>query len=173
MTDKNIVVAHFESRTLKDYVIDPDHYGRTESSEFEQAKKRLREDGHYLCYICGTTENLQVHHRGLEYMFSNIGDMAKVKEFVEEWDVYGYGRLLKNRPIESKDDIRNQMVLCQKHHTGVDHENDGTGTGIHNMTFSSWIIQKLCLEGANPVPQAGETGEQALKRVTENERKGE
>jgi hypothetical protein len=171
MKENHIVVAHIESRTIKDFVIDPDHGQRSESEVFRKAKQRLKEDGHFKCYICGSTEHLQVHHRASEYMFKNITDYDKLKEFCEEWDLYGYGRLLKNQPINTVDDIRCQMVLCQKHHTGVDHENNKTGTGIHDLTFPSWIIQKLCLEGANPIPQDGETGEQALKRVIEHERK--
>jgi hypothetical protein len=168
---ENITKIHVESRTIKDFVIDPDHHERTESEEFRATKKRLKEDGHYHCYICGSTENLQVHHRALEYMFTNVADFDKVKEFCEEWDIYGYGKLLKNKPFVSQDDIRNQMVLCQKHHTGEDHENGNTGTGIHSLTFSSWIIQKLCKDGANPVPQSGETGEVAMERVREHESK--
>ncbi len=164
-----MTAEHMEMRTLKDWVVDPDHADRTTSAEFRASVERLKEDGHYKCYICGGTDSLQVHHRALEYMFTNVGDLSKVKDFCEEWDLYGYGRLLKERPMLSKDDIRNQMVLCQKHHTGVDHEDGGSGTGIHEMTFSSWIIQKLCLDGADPVPQSGETLEQAQERVKEHE----
>ncbi|MCL6442091.1 MAG: hypothetical protein K6T83_01270 [Alicyclobacillus sp.] len=160
---------HIEQRTIHDIVIDPDHSDRTESEVFRKAKERLKEDGHYRCYICGTTNDLQVHHRAAEYMFNNIVDFDKLKEFCEEWDLYGYGRLLKAQPITTVDDIRNQMVLCRTHHTGVDHDDGNSGTGIHNMTFSSWIIQKLAKDGCNPVPQPGETAETAEKRVKEGE----
>jgi hypothetical protein len=162
---------HMESRTLHDMVIDPDHADRTTSAEFEASVSRLKEDEHYKCWVCGGSDNLQVHHRAVEYMYANIANYDLAKEFLEEWDVYGYGKLLKNRPMLSKDDIRNQMVLCQEHHTGVDQENNKTGTGIHDLTFSSWVIQKLALAGANPVPQKGETWQQALSRVKANERK--
>ena len=161
---------HEEHRTLKDFAVDPDHEQRTESAEFRAAKKRLHEDGHMRCYTCGSTENLQVHHRACEYMFAGVVDYDKLKAFCEEWDVYGYGRLLKARPITSPDDIRNQMVLCQAHHTGVDHEDGGGGTGIHSVTFPTWIIQKLALDGANPVPQQGETFAAAAARVAKHER---
>lgn len=163
---------HDEHRALTDIVVDPDHEARTESAEFRAAKKRLKEDGHYKCYICGTTEGLQVHHRACEYMFENIVDFDKLKEFVEEWDIYGYGRLLKAKPITSADDIRNQMVLCQEHHTGVDKNDGGGATGIHYLPFPEWIIQKLALDGANPVPQKGETIAQAETRVKAHERQG-
>lgn len=157
------VREHVEHKTITEVLIDPDHANRKESAEFRKAKERLREDGHYSCYVCGSTNDLQVHHRAAEWMFNNVVDFAKLKEFCEEWDVYGYGRLLKARPIESVDDIRNQMVLCRVHHTG-------TGTGIHEMTFPAWVIQKLAKEGANPIPQPGETVEQVEEEVKEHER---
>jgi hypothetical protein len=76
--------------------------------------------------------------------------MDLLKEFLEEWDVYGYGRLLKNQPLTSTDDVRNMMALCQEHHTGGD--DDGSANGIHNITFSAWIAQKLAKKGMSPVP---------------------
>lgn len=171
---KDITKIHIEKKTLHSFVIDPDHYERKESSTFRKAKDRLKEDGHYTCYICGATEELQVHHRAGEYMFENIIDYDLLKAFCEEWDVYGYGRLLKNQPITTVDDIRNSMVLCQDHHTGTSDGNgtgNSIGTGIHQMDFPSWIIQKLAIKGANPVPQDGETTEEAMARVKAHERK--
>ncbi|WP_035350825.1 hypothetical protein [Fictibacillus gelatini] len=159
---------HIITRHLKEVVIVPEHVERTESAEFRKSKKRLKEDGHYRCWMCGSQENLHVHHVGLEWSLANIGDFAKLKEFLEMFDVYGYGRLLKNQPITSVDDIRNMMVLCQEHHTGVNHENGGSGTGIHEITFPIWLIQKLAKDGVHAVPQAGETLQEAEKTVKEH-----
>lgn len=160
---------HIEARTIKDIVIDPDHAERTESSTFAAAKKRLKEDGHFQCWICGSTDNLQVHHFAAEFMFENIADLDKVKVFVEEFDVYGYGRLMKNQPVVSIEEPRCLMVLCQSHHTGVDHADGNSGTGIHSLTFPSWIIQKLARDGANPIPQPGETEAQTEAEVKAKE----
>lgn len=160
---------HIEAKTIRDIVIDPDHAARTESAVFAEAKKRLKADGHYKCWICGSTDNLQVHHFAAEYMFATIADLDKVKEFVEEFDVYGYGRLLKSQPIVSIEEVRCLMVLCQTHHTGVDHEDGNSGTGIHSLTFPSWIIQKLAKNGCNPIPQPGETEAQTEEAVKESE----
>lgn len=166
-----MTTEHLEERTIKDFAVDPDHADRKESPEFRRSKRRLKADGHYKCYICGSTENIQVHHRGAEWMFENIVDFDKLKDFLEEWDVYGYGRLLKHKPITTVDDIRNQLCLCQSEHTGVNHEDGGGGTGVHSLTFNSWIMQKLALPGANPIPQKGETFAQALERIKKFERK--
>lgn len=159
------VPEHEIGRVLHDDVIDPSHADRTESPAFEAAKKRLHEDGHYQCWICSTTTDLQVHHFLAEYMFKDLVDFGVMKDVAEALDVYGYGRLLKNVPITDPEDIRCFMVLCQPHHTGVDHGDGGSGTGIHEMTFPSWIMQKLAQKGLDPIPQPGETFVDMLKRL--------
>ena len=161
---------HEETRHILVRIVDPDHAERKESKLFRNAKRRLKVDGHFSCYICGAMEQLQVHHRAAEYMFQNVVDFEKLKNFVEEWDIYGYGRLLKNQPITSVDDIRNQMVLCQTHHIAIDHEAGGSATGIHFLPFPEWIMQKLALPSADPVPQPGETFQAAEARVKAHER---
>jgi hypothetical protein len=166
-----ILPAQAEVHTIHLVDIDPDRGEREESAEFRAAKDRLKEDGHYKCYICSGTDNLQSHHRGAEYKFRNITDFELLKQHCEEWDIYGYGRLLKNKPITTVDDIRCQMILCQEHHTGVDHEDGSGAIGIHFAPFPEWIMQKLCLPGCNPIPQKGETIEQAIARVKANQRK--
>lgn len=148
--EERIVQQHKTVRHLTEVVITPDHVERKESAMFRASKKRLKEDGHYQCYVCGSTETLQVHHYGGEWSLENVTDMDKLKAFLEEWDVYGYGKLLKNKPLTSVDDIRNMMVLCQEHHTGG--MTDGSANGIHNITFPAWISQKLTKTGAVTVP---------------------
>ena len=163
------VQEHAQTRTLHEVVITPDHVQRTESAEFRASKERLHADGHYKCWVCGTTDNLQVHHFGIEWSLAGIADWEKVKAFVEEWDPYGYGRLLRNQPMASADDVRNMLVLCQEHHTGVDHADNDSGTGIHSLTFPVWIVQKLARAGADPVPQAAETEAQTMSDVKAKE----
>lgn len=156
------VAAHIITRMITETVIDPSHVQRTESEEFRHTKARLRQDGHYCCWVCGTTDSIQIHHRAAEWMFAGDVDYALLKEFCEEWDCYGYGRLLRAQPIATVDDVRNAMALCQSHHTGVDHADGSSGTGIHEMTFPAWVMQRLAKKGDDPVPQAGETAAQVL-----------
>lgn len=160
---------HIESKTIHDVAIDPDHANRTESETFRKAKERLKQDGHYKCWICGTDKDIQIHHFVAEYMFENIADLDKAKEVAETFDIYGYGKLLKNQPLESIEDVRCLMALCQTHHTGVDHQDGNSGTGIHSLTFPSWIIQRVAKDGANPIPQPRETIEQAKSEVASHE----
>lgn len=163
------VKAHIESRIIHDIVVDPEHAERTESEIFRKSKERLKDDGHYHCWICGTDKDLQVHHFAVEYMHQELADLNKVKEFVEAFDPYGYGRLLRNQPITSVEEVRCLLVLCQAHHTGVDHEDGNSGTGIHSTTFPTWLIQKLAKDGMNPVPQPGESSNDTLTEVEKSE----
>ncbi len=164
----SVVPEHVMPRTLRELVIVPDHAKRTPSEDFRKAKERLQEDGHYRCWVCGATENLHVHHFGIEWSLAHFADWKKVKDFCGEWDPYGYGRLLKNVPMTSPDDIRNLLVLCEPHHIGVDHANDNSGIGIHEITFPVFLIQKLAKDGIDAVPQNGETLQQAEETVKQN-----
>ncbi len=165
----DVTPEHAIMRNLKEIVITPEHVKRSESEEFRRSKERLRADGHYACWVCGAADDLQVHHYGLEWSLANIADWDKVKAFCEEWDPYGYGRLLRNTPMTSPDDIRNLLVLCADHHTGVDHADGGSGTGIHEITFPVFLIQKLAKTGVHAVPQAMESVAEAERNVQMNE----
>lgn len=159
------IKTHEEEKHIIECIIIPKHNERKESYQFRQSKKRLKEDGHYYCYICGISKKLQVHHYVCEWSLEKEVDFDKLKSFCEEWDVYGYGKLLKNTPITSVDDVRNCMVLCQKHHTGVNVTNENSGVGVHSLTFSAWIMQKISKQGYNPIPQDGETSNQLLEAI--------
>jgi hypothetical protein len=161
-----MVDEHPQVHTLKEIVITPAHADRTESPEFRKSVQRLKDDGHYKCWLSGRTDNLQVHHVFAEWSLQSVVDYDKLKSMCEEWDPYGYGRLMKNIPMTTVDDVRNMLVLNQEFHTGVDSADGGTGIGIHEITFPVWIIQKVCQEGKNPVPQANES----LEKVEDREK---
>ena len=156
-----MIEAHEMKRTLTEIVIDPSHVDRTESPEFRRSKERLKEDGHYKCYICGTAEGIQVHHLG-EYCFANVIDFGKLKQFCEDFDPYGYGKLLKNKSMSGVDEVRNCLCLCREHHIEK-------GTGVHELTMPIWLIQKLAKSGEDPVPQNGESAGQVLEEVEASE----
>lgn len=142
----DFVSSHKVERTIKEIVIYPEHVKRTESDEFHESKERLKADGHYQCYICGCQEKLEAHHYGCEWALEQDCDFDKLKQFCEEFDPYGYGYLLRNKPISSVDDVRNLLVLCERHHRAPE-------DGIHECTFPVWIMQKLARQGTDPVPE--------------------
>ena len=170
------VAEHIEIINLKDIVITPAHSDRTASPEFERSVSRLKADGHYVCWVTGLKDgdkypdgeivNLQVHHLGCEWSLQGFVDYDKLKTFLETFDVYGYGRLMKNIPLTSVDDVRNMMVIGQRHHTGVN-KTANNATGIHELVFPMWIIQAMAKQNEDPVPQGGETIEIAEQRIGE------
>jgi len=159
------VEAHEMTKHFTETVIIPEHIDRVESPDFRHSKERLKADGHYRCYICGTEENIQIHHLGCEWSLQNVCDFTKLKQFLLEFDVYGYSRLLKNTDIKNADDVRNMLALCFQHHVSGD--KDGAANGIHNVTFPTFIMQKLCLDKENVVPQDGENPDKVLEEFKE------
>ena len=146
-------------QTLHELVVLPEREERSTSKEFIESKKRLKKDGHWKCWICNSEEHLEVHHYGCEYSLRDDCLFDKLKEYCELFDVYGYGKLLKDTPLNSVDDIRNCMVLCREHHLSSD--SDGVANGIHNITDPIWISQKIC---KNTVPDNTEE----LEKIIEN-----
>ena len=132
-----MTTEHTVRRNITEIVIYPEHADRTISPDFRKCVERLKDDGHYKCWVTGATDNLQVHHLGCEYSLAVDCDFDKLKEFCESWDPYGYGRLLRNIPMTTVDDIRNMLVLSRKVHIEA-------GTGIHETTFPIWISQFTC-----------------------------
>lgn len=158
------VKEHIITRHLLSASVDPAHAHRRNTPGFRATKRRLKADGHWRCNVCGTTDQLEVHHR-IEYHWAPIVDCAKLKTWCEANDLYGYGRLLQHQPITSIDDVRNMRVLCRAHHVGIDSADGGTGVGIHTTDSPTFEIQAVCLDGLNPVPQPGEKIADVLKRL--------
>lgn len=152
------VAEHEITRTITEAYIDPAHAERAESPEFRAAKKRLKEDGHHVCYVCGSTKRIQIHHYFSEWMFDEIVSFDKLKKAAEHFDIYGYGKLLQHRPITTVDDIRNLMALCIVHHIEK-------GTGIHELTYPTWQMQYLCKDGLDPIPETQKAVAKAMARL--------
>jgi hypothetical protein len=143
-----VTAPHKISRTFAEVEIVPGHQPRKESKEFRDNKKRLVADGHGGCWVGqGCSGGCQTHHYGIEWSLWDDVDPALLQEFLLEWDVYGYSKVLRGKPITGPDDIRNLMNLCEHHHIA-------SGFGIHFMTFPLWISQKIALSGKDPIVKA-------------------
>ena len=108
---------------------------RVESELFKDNKKRLKREQKG-CLICGSTEDLEVHHFICAYAMQKEVDYTLLKAMCERFDVYGYASAMQEEPIQSVDDIRNLVLLCEGHHKRADH-------GIHNVPFGNWIMQSV------------------------------
>lgn len=139
MTSKHIV-----KKMISEIMYYPEHDKRHETEEYRKSREELVSK--YGCYVCGTKEDLEAHHYGCEYSEWNACSADKLKDFLMTFDVYGYSATLKDKPIESVDDIRNLMVLCSRHHRHKRH-------GIHAMTFPFWIMQYVKKDSFHLIPK--------------------
>jgi hypothetical protein len=166
MKELREVAEHIQHDTVEEYAFYPEHEGRKESHEFKESKKRLKEDGYYKCWICDSTEKLESHHI-LEWAFSNDIDLQKAQEMLKILDFYGYSNSneFQDKSIESLDDVRNQLILCEKHHR---HKL----CGIHHITFPFFISQKCTKEGVQTIPQSEDELKDEIKKLEDDSMKG-
>jgi len=134
-------MSHEESRTIHEFIEYPDHAKRTESSEFRANKRRLVQQLDIGCWICGSKDAREVHHIH-EWSLWDALDPEKVLNSLHAFDPYGYTHTAGDKAIESPDDIRNLVVLCEAHHRGVD-------MGAHDLTMPVWFPQRAVKDGVS------------------------
>lgn len=143
---------HELKETLEVEVNTPGHPPRTTSSLFKRSKKALFTLSTALsfhppmgrCFICNKTqeelgEPLEAHHFQIEWSFGDgpiDWDLVKEDNPNFDWDSFD-----PNDPYKFVDNMTAQgVLLCKKHHTGK-------GTGIHNIPFGLWIMQRYLKAG--------------------------
>lgn len=132
-------MSHIVSRTIQEFIAYPDHAKRTESAEFRANKRRLVTQLDAPCWTCSSREGREVHHIH-EWSLWEALDPKKVLDTLHAFDPYGYTHAAGDKPIESPDDIRNLVVLCEKCHRG---ENQG----VHDLTMPIWVAQRAVKDG--------------------------
>ena len=130
---------HEVKRTIHEDIEYPDHEKRTESSEFNRNKRLMVKQLDLPCWICGSKDAREVHHIHEWSLWAAL-DQDKVLSSLHAFDPYGYTHTAGDKPIESPDDIRNLVVLCEMHHRG---EN----TGVHDLTMPIFFPQRAVKEG--------------------------
>ena len=131
--------SHDEKHTFTEFIDYPAHETRTESAEFRANKRRLVKQLDIGCWICGSKESREVHHIH-EWSLWNALDPEKVLNSLHAFDPYGYTHAGGEKPIESPDDLRNLVVICEVHHRGI-------GTGVHALTMPIWLPQRAVKKG--------------------------
>jgi hypothetical protein len=107
----------------------PDHPPRTESALFRKTKKHYHDAG-ATCFICGTADNIEIHHVVIEWAFAGAVDWDKLKADHPDFDWASY-----KEPTDFIDSIYNTIPLCAKHHRAPNH-------GVHHEPYPNWLIQK-------------------------------
>lgn len=126
---------HEQKQTLTVDVFIPDHPDRTTTPIFAATRRKLIEHNpDACCYICGTKDNLELHHEVIEWCDSSAVNWDKVKYLVPEfpWETFD-----QDNPETFIDSEWNaKLVLCRKHHIMPDH-------GIHMLPKPLWLLQKI------------------------------
>ena len=131
--------SHLENKTLTEHIEYPGHEPRTTSSMFRTNRHILIERLGLGCWVCGSKQNLEAHH-WFEWSLWPKLDPAKVLLVLRMIDFYGFAHHKADQPVESPDDIRNLVVLCEAHHRQPE-------MGIHCLEFPIWLPQRAVKEG--------------------------
>lgn len=137
-------MTHLHKETFTEVLEIPDHEKRTTSNLFKKNREHLVDELGKGCWVCGSKEDLEVHHYLVEWSLFNDCDCAKLTELSKVFDAYGFGKLMETE-IDNPDDIRNLMVLCKHHHREPNN-------GVHEVTFPTWIAQKIAKDGVDLTP---------------------
>ncbi|HEX7911815.1 MAG TPA: hypothetical protein VF534_27490 [Paraburkholderia sp.] len=150
MTD--VTQIHEEKETLTVDVNIPGHEPRTTTALFSKSKAALKASQHPpRCWICGRTEAelgapLEAHHNGVERSFAEgeiDWDRVKADFPHHDWSTFDPAN-----PYTFVDDMSptgQGLLLCKQHHTGRD-------SGIHNLAYPLWILQRYLKDGAQFSP---------------------
>jgi hypothetical protein len=141
-TVEKVTAAHVEVVHLifQQYV--PSHGTRKNDPHyavFEAARARLKAAGKLVCWRCGSTKNIQIHHRLVEWCSANAVDFEKF--------YHRYPELMAECTQEAFEDaIESEggtMALCQPCHTGK-------GQGIHYIPEPIWYLGCYWKDGLPP-----------------------
>lgn len=108
----------------------PNHDPRTRSDVFAATVKHWKEQG-ACCWVCGTKDNIEIHHKYIEWADSLAVDWDKVKQ---EHPAFDWSKFKETKDFI--DSIYNTIPLCTLHHRGK------APFGIHFTPEPIWNIQK-------------------------------
>src|ERR1039458_3832947 len=125
-------MANILHRSLDELVAYPPHEPRTESPTYVKTHHHLIFVLDAPCWVCGirhsTGGKMESHHAHFEWASQNGLDLEKV---TADWpDITDRAKLAIWVDSEG-----NMLVLCAAHHRGK-------YTGIHEITYPAWLLQK-------------------------------
>ena len=131
--EHDIIEAHVEDVTIKLEYYYPSHEPRKDDphfSMFQKTRERLKRLGLLVCWRCGATDNIELHHDKVEWALQNGVDLDKFKHLYPEFHV------------ESDDEFAdwvnseaNLLPLCLFCHRSTE--------GIHTCVYPSWVIKRV------------------------------
>lgn len=124
--------AHDQIISNRYKIFYPEHEPREKDPHyklFKKARKRIINAG-VGCWICGSTENRELHHSLVEFASANGVDYKKLSKDFPQYHLKSEEDFLNWVESES-----NLQVLCSYHHRSP-------YAGIHHVDYPNWILQK-------------------------------
>ena len=97
---------------------------------FRSVRERMNRLGLMKCWICNSTDNIELHHSLIEFALQNGVDILKFESEYPEFK------------IQSDDEFRNfiesegnLLPLCVLHHRGI--------CGVHSLPYPLWLPQRF------------------------------
>lgn len=97
---------------------------------FHEAHDRLQKLGKLTCWICGTDQQIELHHSTVEFALANGVDVTKFTELYPEFGIKDDETFLQWVEGEG-----NLTPLCKLHHTGI--------LGVHVLPYPVWLPQRF------------------------------
>jgi hypothetical protein len=134
------VAAHIQHTTIHIEQYVPYHPQRTDDPYyhlFNQARDRLNRMGLLKCQVCGTDQQIELHHNEIEFSMAAGVDIAKFEALHPDLNIKDDATF--QQFVESD---HNLTPLCRKHHIGVQ--------GIHVLPYPFWKLLAVWKDDKGP-----------------------
>lgn len=136
--ETTIIPAHEQTEHFTLVYAYPEHNPRSGTPEyhyFNETRKRMDKLGLLKCWVCGTTEGVELHHNACEFALSNAVSWEKFAADHLDWHISSDEDF--QRMIEGEGAL---LALCILHHRGIE--------GIHTIHMPAFSTLKYLKEGA-------------------------
>jgi hypothetical protein len=121
----------------------PEHEPRADDPHyhlFHAARHRLMRLGKLICWRCGATEKIELHHAVVEFSLSNGVDVERFASLYPEFHVSSDAEFLAWVEGEG-----NLLPLCAACHRGAQ--------GIHSVVYPAWLVGRFWKHDLPPAGQ--------------------
>lgn len=125
--------AHTQCQTVHIVEFYPEHEPREDDPHyhlFNAARKRLCALGKLICWRCGSTENIQLHHSVIEFSLANGVDLSLFEADYPEFHITSDEEFLAF--VESEGNL---LPLCANCHIGKE--------AIHLLPYPLWLAGRV------------------------------
>lgn len=109
---------------------------------FNAARDRLKKLGKLVCWRCGATEQIELHHSLIEFSLANGVDVATFEKDYPEFHITSDEEFAAF--VESEGNL---TPLCKRCHTGIE--------GIHCIPYPLWLAGRFWKPDAQRPAQVG------------------